>query len=52
MSDLNPQQWHSAACPIYGIQYIPQAFLIDPSGKIIGKYNMAEEAESDIKKLP
>jgi len=50
MSDLNPQQWHSAVCPIYGIQYIPQAFLLDPTGKVIGKYNRAEEAESDLKK--
>jgi hypothetical protein len=51
MSDLNPQQWHSAACPVYGLQYIPQAFLIGPDGKIIGKYNRAEEAEGDIKKF-
>ncbi len=50
MSDLNPQQWRSAACPIYGLQYIPQAFLIGPDGKILGKYNRAEEAEQDIKK--
>ena len=51
MSDLNPQQWGSAVCQIYGIQYIPQAFLIGPDGKIIGKYNSGEEAESDIKKF-
>jgi thiol-disulfide isomerase/thioredoxin len=50
MSDLVPQQWGSAACNIYGLQYIPQAFLIDPSGKIVGKYMRSEEAESDIKK--
>ena len=52
MSDLNPQQWHSAACPAYGLQYIPQAFLIDPSGKIIGKYGRAEEAAEDLRNLP
>lgn len=51
MSDLNPQQWHSAACPLYGLQYIPQAFLIDPQGNIIGKYNRAEDALGDIKKF-
>jgi thiol-disulfide isomerase/thioredoxin len=51
MSDLNPTQWHSAVVPVYGIEYIPQAFLLDPNGKIIGKYNTAEEAESDIKKF-
>jgi thiol-disulfide isomerase/thioredoxin len=35
----------------YGVTFIPQAFLIDPSGKIIGKYMTAETAEDDIKKL-
>jgi thiol-disulfide isomerase/thioredoxin len=52
MSDLNPQQWRSAACPLYGLQYIPQAFLISPEGKILGKYNRAEDAIADIKNLP
>jgi len=51
MSDLNPTQWQSAVVPIYGIQYIPQAFLLDPNGRIIGKYNSAEEAEGDLKKF-
>ena len=51
MSDLNPTQWGSAVDAIYGIEYIPQAFLLDPNGKIIGKYNMAEDAEKDLKKL-
>ena len=51
MSDLNPQQWHSAAMPLYGLSYIPQAFLIDANGKIIGMYNRSEEAYSDIMKL-
>ena len=49
MSDLG--YWNSKASAAYGVQFIPQAFLIDPSGKIIGKYQTAEEAESDIKKL-
>ena len=50
MSDLNQKQWGSAICPLYGLQYIPQAFLIDPNGNIIGKYGRAEEAEKDIAK--
>ena len=50
MSDLNPRQWGSAICQIYGLQYIPQAFLIDPKGNIIGKYGRAEEAAADIAK--
>lgn len=49
MSDLG--YWQSAAAAAYGVQYIPQAFLIDPQGKIIGKYNTGEEAEGDIRKL-
>ena len=49
MSDLG--QWNSQPAAAYGVQFIPQAFLIDPSGKIIGVYHAAEEAESDIKKL-
>jgi thiol-disulfide isomerase/thioredoxin len=51
MSDLNPQQWHSAVCPIYGLQYIPQAFLISPDGKILGKYGSAEQAAGDLANL-
>jgi thiol-disulfide isomerase/thioredoxin len=50
MSDLVPQQWGSAVTHTYGIQYIPQAFLIDPTGKVIGKYNRAEDADADIQK--
>ena len=49
MSDLG--YWSSAAAAAYGVQFIPQAFLIDPNGKILGKYQAAEEAEGDIKKL-
>lgn len=49
MSDLGA--WQSKAAEIYGIQYIPQAFLINADGKIIGKYMLAEEARADIEKL-
>jgi thiol-disulfide isomerase/thioredoxin len=48
MSDLG--YWNSKAAEIYGIQYIPQAFLIDPAGKIIGMYPTGEAADADIKK--
>jgi len=49
MSDLG--SWNSKTAEIYGVQFIPQAFLIDENGKIIGKYMTAEEADGDIKKL-
>jgi thiol-disulfide isomerase/thioredoxin len=35
VSDL--QKWNSAAASAYGIQAIPQSFLLDPQGKIIAK---------------
>ncbi len=49
MSDL--MQWQSAATRLYGLQYIPQAFLLDPKGNIVGKYMRAEEAKNDIMKF-
>jgi len=52
MSDLI--DWNTGQCVpanTYGIQYIPQAFLLDPNGKVLGKYNISEEAGSDIKKF-
>lgn len=49
MSDLGA--WNSKAAEIYGVQFIPQAFLVSADGKIIGKYNFAEEAEADLQKL-
>ena len=51
MADLPTSQWGSAVTGTYGIQYIPQAFLIGPDGKIIGKYNTGEAAEEDLKKF-
>lgn len=35
LSDL--KYWDSSAAKLYGVRAIPQNFLIDPSGKIIGK---------------
>jgi thiol-disulfide isomerase/thioredoxin len=49
MSDLGA--WGSQAAELYGIQYIPQAFLVGPDGKILGKYNFAEEAKADLDKM-
>lgn len=49
MSDLG--SWNSKAAELYGIQYIPQAFLIDAEGKLIKAYQMAEHAEADLQKL-
>ena len=43
--------WDSKAAAVYGIQYIPQCFLIGPDGRIIGKYMFAEQAEADLKKM-
>ena len=51
MSDL--VDWNTGNCVTantYGVQFIPQFLLVDPSGKILGKYMAAEEAENDIKK--
>lgn len=49
MSDLGG--WQSKAAETYGVQFIPQAFLISPDGKIIGKYMLADQADADIEKL-
>ncbi|MEZ5045717.1 MAG: TlpA disulfide reductase family protein [Chitinophagaceae bacterium] len=49
MSDLGG--WQSKTADIYGVQFVPQAFLIDANGIIIGKYNRAEECIQDLEKL-
>jgi thiol-disulfide isomerase/thioredoxin len=48
VSDLGG--WQSKPAEIYGIQFVPQAFLVS-NGKVIGKYNNAEEAEADLKTM-
>ncbi len=48
MSDLG--HWNSKAAALYGIQYIPQAFLVGPDGKILGMYSRSEEARSELDK--
>lgn len=49
MSDLGG--WGSEPGKIYGVQFVPQCFLVDGNGTIIGKYNRAEDCEADLKKL-
>jgi len=49
MSDLG--SWNSETAKIYGIQSIPQSFLIGPDGKIIGKYSYGTDPEADIEKM-
>lgn len=44
------KKWESEASFIYGVQFIPQAFLIGPDGKILGKYMNALEAAADLDK--
>jgi thiol-disulfide isomerase/thioredoxin len=49
MSDLGG--WGSEPGKIYGVRFVPQCFLIDGNGTIIGKYNSPEASEADLKKL-
>jgi thiol-disulfide isomerase/thioredoxin len=48
MSDLGA--WQSKSAEIYGVQYIPQAFLIGPDGVVIEKYNFASLAGAELEK--
>lgn len=48
MSDLGG--WNSKSAALYGVQYIPQAFLVGPDGKILGMYNRSEEARAELDK--
>ncbi len=43
--------WKSEAAAIYGVNYIPQAFLIGPDGKVIAKYNNVLDARKDLDKF-
>ncbi len=49
ISDLGG--WGSEPAQIYGVQFVPQCFLVDGNGIVIGKYNRAEDCEADLKKL-
>jgi thiol-disulfide isomerase/thioredoxin len=49
MSDLGG--WQSKPAAEYGVNFVPQAFLLDANGIVIGKYNRAEECLADLEKL-
>lgn len=49
VSDL--QWWNNAASTAYGIQAIPQNFLLDPTGKIIGKNLRGDDLEKKLEEL-
>ncbi len=49
LSDLS--SWGSEAAKAYGVEFIPQAFLIGANGEILGKYMFAEEAKADIERF-
>ncbi|GAA4322569.1 TlpA disulfide reductase family protein [Flaviaesturariibacter amylovorans] len=49
VSDL--QQWSNAVAQLYHVQGIPQNFLIDPNGKIVGKNLRGAELEAKLCEL-
>lgn len=49
VSDL--QYWNSTIVSLYGIQGIPQNFLIDPEGKIIARSLRGEELDRHLKQI-
>ncbi|SDH40946.1 TlpA disulfide reductase family protein [Chitinophaga filiformis] len=49
VSDMN--YWNNAAAKLYNIKAIPQNFLIDPNGKIVGKNLRGEALESELARI-
>nr|WP_214449390.1 TlpA disulfide reductase family protein [Flavihumibacter rivuli] len=49
VSDL--QFWQNAVAKLYGINAIPQNFLVDPNGRIIGKNLRGEELQRKLQEL-
>jgi peroxiredoxin len=49
VSDL--QYWKNAVAVQYGVQAIPQNFLIDPAGKIIAKNLRGEDLDKKLAEL-
>lgn len=49
VSDL--QYWTNAAAQLYGVQAIPQNFLLDPSGKIIGKNLRGDDLDKKLEEI-
>ncbi len=48
LSDL--KAWRSKAVNTFGVQFVPQCFLMDENGIIIGKYLFASQAKAEIEK--
>ncbi|MCB0697973.1 MAG: TlpA family protein disulfide reductase [Chitinophagaceae bacterium] len=48
MSDLGG--WSAAPAQTYGVQFVPQAVLVGPDGKILATYNSAELAAEELDK--
>lgn len=49
VSDL--QYWNNAAVKLYGVQGIPQNFLIDPQGKIIARSLRGEDLDKKLSEI-
>ncbi|WP_220417335.1 TlpA disulfide reductase family protein [Dyadobacter frigoris] len=49
VSDL--KYWHSEPAELYGVRAIPANFLLDPTGKIIGKNLRGEELHKKLEEL-
>ncbi|GAB3918883.1 TlpA disulfide reductase family protein [Mucilaginibacter boryungensis] len=49
VSDL--QYWNNAASTAYGVQAIPQNYLLDPTGKIIGKNLRGKDLEDKLAQI-
>ena len=49
VSDLN--FWNSKTAALYVVRAIPQNFLLDPNGKIIGKNLRGEDLENKLEEL-
>jgi thiol-disulfide isomerase/thioredoxin len=49
MSDLGG--WSSAPAVMYGVRSIPQCYLLDANGVILGQYRKAEDCKADLEKL-
>jgi hypothetical protein len=49
VSDL--KYWSNLAASLYGVQSIPQNFLIDPQGKIVAKGLRGDDLDAALEKL-
>ncbi len=49
LSDL--KFWNSETAVLYGIQAIPQNFLLDPTGKIIAKNLRGDDLDEKLEEL-